>query len=172
MKNTQSLKNKYSDSPVVMANGREFKDIEEEVRKLYESLPQKERAFIPDYDQQIISLTQSIIGYGSAGNVRPKGVFYNIARENRRSEYYGTKIEIFTAFRIQRPTEFAKYNSYMYRRGEKATSYFYQNAKVSPVGGTVWKAELNIPIGGRVPYSKLYIEYDFSNQEILSGQIE
>lgn len=170
MKNTQLVdEEKKRLYKIVRPRGKSFEELEEEVKKIYMTIPKKERSFIGDATAEIKGIVSSIIAYESEGKrVRPKNVFYDIIRERKRSGYYGTKQVIFTAFREQKPSLFAKYNSYMFRRGEKSTQYFYENADLVQKSAMIWEAILELPQGGRVPYETLTIGYDFSSQ-IITG---
>ena len=169
MKSMQSNKKKFN--RIIRPKGRERSEIEKIVRNAYESLPTEDKGFFDDAEQYIQKLTQTIIAEGEQGRVNPYATFKEVARFAQRQGYYGTKKMIFSAFREQKQQLYNRYNSYMFRRGYKSTQYFYDNADASQSKGSIWEVEVELPEApsGRISYTSLYIEFDFSSGKILNA---
>jgi hypothetical protein len=58
----------------------------------------------------------------------------------------------------------------MYRIGEKATKYYFDNADVVQHSGQIWEVILELPVvtNRKKVYSKLTIKYDFSSGDIMA----
>ena len=97
-----------------------------------------------------------------------------------------TKRIMFRRFRVEEPSLFAKYNSYMFRQGFKSTEYFMQNADVEYIGSNRYgnnlvQATLEIPVNmmgtarirrQKVSYQYLTITIDTSGGGIENGEMD
>lgn len=165
-----SDKEYYRNIGVVNREKYSENDIVKIVRKSYEALPKLDKEFISEPELTIDRIINTILHDPSA-KTNPFLVFTKIAASNRRGDYYGTKRDIWEEFKVQRSSIYYKYNSYMYRIGEKATKYYFENADVIQHSGQVWQVILELPMvtNRRKTYSSLAIKYDFSSGNILSA---
>jgi hypothetical protein len=164
-----SDKEYYRNIGVVNREKYSEEDIVKIVRKSYEALPKLDKEFIPNPELTINSTINTILHDPNA-KTNPFLVFTKIASSNRRGDYYGTKRTIWEEFKIQRSSIYYKYNSYMYRIGEKATRYYFDNADVIQHSGQIWEVILELPVvtNRKKVYRELTIKYDFSSGDIMA----
>lgn len=167
----------YKKLGVVTPQGRSKGTIEYIVRRSFAALPTRARDYLEkdpqDAERMIRIATNTIMQAGESGKYDPYQAFLKVANKHLKSEYDGTKEEIYRAFRTQRSSLYAKYNSYMYRKGYSSRNYWFDNVELRQEGSTVFTScdlpllEVGKPDKRRSFYSGLEIVYDFS-----SGAIE
>lgn len=167
--NKRTKKSKYD--KILRPEGRTVEAIEQKIWKIYESFNTKEKSFIEDASQAIKVLAHTIFNEGEEGKINPYGVLQEHIIDTANRNYRGTLEMIFSEFRNQRQQLYNRYNSYMFRRGEKGTQYFYQNAELEQGVGSVWEISVELPEApiGKVSYTNLYIEFDFSGGTITEA---
>lgn len=143
---------------ILTPRGRRKSSIEYIVARSYEALPKRFKAVIKNPDQIIKVLTNMIVQFGEEGKINP----YKAFLENARSNYAGTKEDIYKRFRQEYSDVYNHYNTYVYRLGFSASNYFYTNVKLSQEGSLV-TATLQLPKKTTgIVYNELYIEMDYS----------
>jgi hypothetical protein len=162
---------------VVTPEGKNKKTIEYIVRRSYEALPKRLKEFIENPERNIKVLTNTIIQAGRGGELKPYQAFVELAKNKQRSSYYGTKRDIFREFRVQEPALYAKYNSYMFRRGYSSTKYWFDNVGIT-LDGKIARTICELPSLDLKPkktagrprgfYSALEIQYDLSTGRITA----
>lgn len=149
-------KEKYSESEIINI-----------VKKSYEALPKIDKDFLEEPEFQIQKIIDTILR-DEKSKANPYGTLSELAYFARRSSYYETKRLIWNEFKTQDSKTYHKYNSYMYRIGEKATKYYFDNVDLVQLTGSKWNAILELPTRyvnkhRKIVYSSLVITYDFSN---------
>ena len=165
MKNTQFYRRKLSfyrsDRIIRAEKGRKKASIEKYVSRTFDALPKYIKAvLIEDKEKYINSLVSQIMQSGESGEIRPYTALSQVGRtlSGRTTQ----AVNIFSRFRNEESSVYAKYNSYMYRRGEAASQYFYKNAKFKAYGSIVEvTVELPKNLNGK-SYDYLTIKLDFS----------
>lgn len=141
--------------------------VREKVAREIEALPKYLKQAIEEDKDQLIKIISNQIKEGydkdqiTGKRYTPKQIIRNYARGEARRQGIGTIREMYRLFRESYFTRgvYAKYNSYMYRKGYSASQYFYANAETD-VDGSVVKVTVSLPEGGK--YETLEIYYDYS----------
>lgn len=168
MKNTQFYRRKLSfyrsDRIIRAEKGRKRKSIEKYVSRTFEALPKYiKNVLIDDKEKYISSLVNQIMQSGESGEIRPYTALSQVGRMLSRRTTQA--VSIFSRLRNEEPSLYAKYNSYMYRRGESGSQYFYKNAKFKAYGSLVEvTVELPKNLNGK-SYDYLTIKLDFSGED-------
>lgn len=162
---------------VVTSEGKSKATIEYIVKRSYEALPKRLKEFVDNPDKIIKVATNTIIQAGRGGQFSPYKALVEMAKSKQRSSYYGTKMAIFREFRVQEPTLYAKYNSYMFRRGYSSTKYWFDNVGIT-IDGKIARTICELPSLDLKPkktagrprgfYSALEIQYDLSTSRITA----
>ena len=174
MKNTQFYRRKLSfyrsDRIIRAEKGRKKASIEKYVSRTFDALPKYIKAvLIEDKEKYINSLVSQIMQSGESGEIRPYTALSQVGKtlSGRTTQ----AVNIFSRFRNEEPSVYAKYNSYMYRRGEPASQYFYKNAKFKAYGSIVEvTVELPKNLNGK-SYYYLTIKLDFSGGDFEAEMI-
>lgn len=183
MKNTLSLNDLvkksnrwYKKLGVITPQGRSKGTIEYIVRRIFEALPAKSMNYLErnpnDAERSIRMTVNTIMQAGEGGKMNPYKAFIQQAHNQMRSGYQSSKEEIFRAFRTQRPSLYAKYNSYMYRKGYSSRNYWFDNVELRQEGVIMYTScelpllQVGKPDNRRVFYSCLEIAYNFSDEAI------
>lgn len=152
----------YRNNLGIVQRGRKSREtIEYILERSLNALPQGLQEFIEDRQQTIESMANIIIHDGSLGQIEPYEAIKQFALYQRKKTGYNTHSHIYSVFRTQAPSIYAKYNSYMYRLGYSASKYFHNNANYQQEGSTV-RVIISLPRGKVVVYNILEIVYDFS----------
>lgn len=156
-------KNYFRQLGVVHKGRRKKTTIEYIVKRTFEALPKKLQKFIEDPEQLIKGLTNMInVGYDS---IDPYKAMYEQAVHHRKMRY-DTKDELWREFKNKEPQVYAKYNSYMYRQGLSAKYYWWEHVEYS-VDGSYLYSTCELPVrAGRVQYTTLEINYDYSGYDM------
>lgn len=140
MRNTQFYKHRiswYRSNRIIKSISKTKREsIEKYVNKTFESLPKYiQNSLQEDKYQNIQAVVNNIIATGEAGVTKPYKALYQLGlRNSRRTKQAKT---IFSRFRDEQPSVYAKYNSYMYRLGYSSADYFYKNAEYEGIGSVV-----------------------------------
>lgn len=170
--------NKYfKNLGVVTSEGKSKKTIEYIVRRSYEALPKRLKEFVENPERIIQVATNTIIQAGRGGQFSPYKALMSMAQSKQRTSYYGTKMLIFKEFRVQEPSVYAKYNSYMFRRGFSSVKYWLDNVGLS-IDGKIARTICELPPATlRAPhkagrpqsyYTALEIQYDLSTGDLTA----
>lgn len=150
---------------VVHPGRRRPSTIEYIVRRSFEALPKSLKEYIPDVEQTIQVITNTIIVSGEMGQMQPYDAMRRMAESYRSMEGHTTLAYIYARFR-EDSSLYGRYNSYMYRQGFSASRYFIQNATMTQQGSrAVVVCELPFN-SGRIQYTELLILYDWSGKEL------
>ena len=168
MRNTRFYRRKLSfyrsDRIIKAEKGRKRESIERYISRTFEALPKYiKNVLIEDKEKYISALVNQIMQSGESGEIRPYTALSQVGRTlgGRTTQ----AVNIFSRFRNEDPSLYAKYNSYMYRRGESASQYFYKNAKFKSYGSLVEvTVELPKNLNGK-SYDYLTIKVDFSSDD-------
>ena len=161
--------------------------LEQRVKRAYNRLPKflKELETKEEKKQTIKALSNMFkTGYFTDRKTGKTAKISSILRsslEKRQPRRTETKRDLFRRFRMEDPSTFARYNSYMFRHGFKSTEYYMQNATIEYVGrnkaSSLVQATLNLPedFAGiarirtqKVKYTQLTLTYDYSGDEFYA----
>lgn len=139
---------------------------EERFRKAMESLPKWQQDFFDDKEYVIkTSAYAHDIGYDynpkTGKRYTPRQFLYAQIKSHVTHSLQATKRDIYKKFRLEETQLYAKYNSYMFRTGNSAQKYFIENCTIT-VSGSVVSCTVDLPLGKKVSYSELVLEYDYS----------
>lgn len=174
MKITRFYKHKtswYKSSRIIKATSKTKREsIEKYVNRTFEALPKYiQESLKEDKYQNIQNIINNIIVTGEAGVTRP----YNALRQvgMRAAKRSTQAMLIFSSFRNNNPSLYAKYNSYIYKLGYSSANYFYKNAEYEGQGYVV-TVYLELPQNTNgVSYSTLSFEVDMGTSEILNSDM-
>ena len=170
MKQLKKIKSKtfYRKLGVVRPGRRKRSTIKYIVEKSYEALPKAYKDFSQEFKNYLIENTvNTIMVSGASGEVEPYQAMFQQLKRSYKHGWEGTKRDIYTAFREQCPDVYAKYNTYVYRTGHSASTWFYDNADLKSTHGSIVTITVELPFKAKgIVYNTLTIVFNYSGQEI------
>ena len=149
---------------VVTKGRRKRSTIEYIVRKTYEALPKNLKEYLDNPEQMISAVSNIIIQQGETAQVKPYEALKQAAEYMKKKSGDNTRQFVWNRFRLEEPTLYAKFNSYMYRQGYSARNYWFENVGIRTEKSWI-ETVCELPIRDTgVQYTVLEINYDFSGQ--------
>lgn len=151
--------------------------LEQKIENALNRLPKWRRKYIYENEKQkqfiIEKMLYSVKEAQSVGKkINIYKAFFQQSSSGIRPRREGTLREIFKAFKTQEQALYNKYNSYMFRAGYPAASYFYNldNSQIDDQG-YITAIQLELPPGKDITYTTLIIEYHWGESEIVSAEM-
>lgn len=138
------------------------------VERAYEALPKYLQGYIED-PEQLKKVTANMIAYsGRDAKINPYEAIRQVAAYSRKKSGDNTRFFLWRRFMQEEPSLYAKYNSYMYRKGYSGSRWWLENATLTQRGSYI-DAIAELPETGRVLYQALEMEFDFSGQDFSAN---
>lgn len=146
---------------IVRKGRKRASTIEYIVKRAYEALPKNLKKYIENPKQAITVISRMIIYEGDRLEVEPYKALKQAASYQKKKSGDNTKQFLYTRFRLEEPSIYSHYNTYMYRLGFSARNYFMDNVVIEQDGSIV-RAICELPTKVGVSYNNLELTYDFS----------
>lgn len=140
--------------------------------KSYEALSKTLKKYVEGEKEQLIRMVSNMIAVSGDEGVDVFKAIKAHAQKTYEQVHSIQKTKLWATFRVRESSVYYKYNSYMYRLGYSASSYWFENVKFEQLEGSLVVATLTLPNKtSGIIYNTLEIIYDYSGDYFMEANM-